>query len=328
LRAPETDDAKRKEIEFATKLRWEIIVNHWVQLIAHGCSEGEVKKLFAYVATGAEGEQRKVAENIVNKTVELSNAVAKTDPSNSTITAKIAVGQQSLRWLANGTGDNFLASLAALWPRVLVGASSSTVLDEVLQFFGGFPTNLAGIQFVQAYAVDRNPRPAKESRRKAMKWLAANFPRDAVRMWSSALFDSMTDKDPGTLVEDVTELLSICGKNNVEVPEFPTKLPPDVVKTLAVSEMPQARLTAVRALQEMDLKTVDRAEAPLLNALRSDSSTIVAAAARLAWRAFFGGKDVKAESSGGDSPPGELEAAETVDQSSGASEGKGKGKGK
>ena len=181
------------------------------------------------------------------------------------------------------------------------------MLDQVLDFFGGFPQSLACIQFVQAYAVDRNPRPTKERRRKAIKWLANISARDAVQMWSAVLFDRMTKDDPGTLVEDVAELLSLCDQQSLDLPGMPNKVSPDVIKTLSTSKMPQARLNAVRALQEMDLKAVDRPHAPLLNALRSDPSTVVAASARLAWRGFFGGKDVAASSSGGDSPPGELD---------------------
>jgi len=248
-----------------------------------------------------------MATNIVNAVVEQANKVAAIDAKHPTIPVKTSVGQRALWWLAHPKSVNYLSVLASLWPRLLVGGNQAEALDKVLEFFGGFSDNLACIQFVRAYAVDRSPRPLKDRRRKAIKWLAAISPRDAVQMWSPALFDRPTKDDPGTLVQDVAELLSVCTKQSLDLPEIPTKLSPDVIKTLLESEMPQARLTAVRALQEMDLKAVDRSHAPLLNALRSDSSTIVAASARLAWRAFFGGKDVAASSSGGDSPPGELD---------------------
>jgi len=304
LNAPQMDAQRRKEFDFATNLRSKIIREPWVELVAQGCSEGEVKKLFSYVQPA---DKEAVVVNLVNRAVFLANKASKYNPADKTVPVKVSVGQLALWWLAAGTGDNFVGSLATMWPRLLVGSTAAATLEKVLEYFNRFPQNLACVSFVKAFAVDRDPKPKKESRRQAIKWLASNFPRDAVQMWSPALFQKETNADPGALVEDVNELLVICSHHDYEIPEFPTKISPEVIKTLSASEIPQARLVALRALQEMDLKKVDKPHSPMLNALRSDSSTIVAASARLAWRGFFGGKDVAALSSGGDSPTGELD---------------------
>jgi len=305
LKQPIMDAECAKIIESGSNLRWKIISSHWVQLIAQGCSEGEVQKLLAYAPAD---KKETLATNIVNVVVEQSNKLSKINP---TIPMKRSVGRQALWWLGTPTSENHLSTLATLWPQVLTGEHADQALDKVLDLFGGYPKNLAAVQFAKVYAVDRSPRPMKERRRRVVKWLAGIVPRDAVLLWPQALFDQMTQNDPGVLVQDVSDLLSICANQGFDLPEIPTKVSPNVVKILSESELEAARLSAVRALQNMDLKGVDRPHAPILDALRSDQSTIVASFARLAWRAFFGGRDAgAASSSGGVSPPGEVEEEE------------------
>lgn len=296
------DSARHSQHSSGVELRWKIIGTHWTDLIAHGCDEDEVCRLTVNFCPA--GKKESLVTNIVNSVVKLSSNQSKLPVEMHK--ASIGVAHVALRWLAEGTEDAFLSLLANLWPRVLVGSSAGNALSTVLEFYSKFPQNTACIHFVKAYAVDRSPKPPKQLRRTAMQWLSSLLPRDAVRMWPDALFDKENATDPGASEGDVTQLLDLCDKHSLDLPDFPVKVSVGVIRILSTSHLAQARLSAVRALQELDLKKVDRAQAPLLSALRSDGSTIVTASARLAWRAFFKDRDIAASSTGGDSPPGEL----------------------
>lgn len=207
------------------------------------------------------------------------------------------VARQTLFWLSEADPADHLGTLAKLWPKILSSEDDDKDLTVVLELFGNFQTDQC-VQLVETL-LDRNPAAPKALRHQAMRWLASLYPRDAVRLWPKALFSNPSKQNPGTTAEDLSELLQLCDTAGLDPPDLPTKVSPAVLKALAESRLTQARLWAVRALQEMDLKGVDKGHAGTLNTLRTDSDTIVSASARLAWRSFFGGKDMPTSSEGG-----------------------------
>ena len=62
LKQPGMDAERQKALEFGSNLRWKVISSHWVQLIAQGCSEGEVQKLLAYVPMDRRDRGKKSAQ--------------------------------------------------------------------------------------------------------------------------------------------------------------------------------------------------------------------------------------------------------------------------
>merc|ERR1712166_1082062 len=130
LKQPNMDSAQKDALKVGEGLRWKIVSSHWVQLIAQGCSNGEVRKLLERVTAD---EKELIATNIVNSVVTQSNRLSAIDPKDSNVPRCISVGQQALLWLGSPASENFLGVLANLWPRVLVGAESTKILDDVLQ---------------------------------------------------------------------------------------------------------------------------------------------------------------------------------------------------
>jgi hypothetical protein len=297
---PDMDKDSRSSLASLDRLRWKIISEVWPELVSQGCEEGEVHKLLACCPQG--GDHKEVlATRIVNAVIA---NIQKAKQGDETIALKYSVAHNALRWLAKDAA-RFLPTLVKLWPKVVVGSNADELLSEALDVLAIHACNVQSTAFVHSF-VTRNPCGPRHLRRKAVKWLSCFDSRAAVQLWPKAVFDPATKSDSGMEKQDVVDLLAICQKDVLDVPEFPVKISAEILAVLVESEMPQARLAAVRGLQDMDLKGKDKLHSSLLNGLRTDSSTIVAASARLAWRSIFRGKDVGASSSGGDEPEDDL----------------------
>lgn len=292
------DQTHSSAIATAKSVRLTIILKPWTMLVAKGCEPAELQKLLDVCPPLEKG---KLAQNIVDEVVKYW---IKEAPWTELRLAPVKnVARQTLWWLVEEEPERHLGTLSKLWPKLLSTESDDKDLASVLELFGRYPSNTQCVEIVHTL-LERSPEAPKPLRRAAVRWLAQLYPRDAVRLWPKALFTKPTTADPGTTAEDVAELLQLCESSGLDPPELPVKVSTAVLRALAASQLSQARLQAVRVLQEMDLKGVDKGHAGMLNTLRTDVDMIVQASARLAWRTFFSHKDA-ASSDGGDDGPGD-----------------------
>lgn len=287
------DQTRSTALSTAKAVRLNIILKPWTELVAQGCEPAELQKLLNVCPPLEKG---RLAKNIVDAVVNYWVKEAPWVPERLAPVKNVA--RQTLWWLVEEEPERHLGTVAKLWPKLLASESDDKDLAAVLELFGRYPSDTQCVEVVHTL-LDRNPEAPKPLRRAAVRWLAQLYPRDAVRLWPKALFTKPSKTDPGTTAEDVAELLQLCESSGLDPPELPVKVSTAVLRALTASPLSQARLQAVRVLQEMDLKGVDKGHAGTLNTLRTDADTIVQASARLAWRSFFGGKDMPTSSDGG-----------------------------
>jgi len=257
--------AKRAE---AATISSTIILKHWADLLALGCDEEELKRLFARCPKGKRAE-------LATRVVDGAIAKAKKDK-----TPLSDVPFHTIKWLGSEVRDAHLTTLMKLWADVIGRATDGRTFNASLGLLGRpLPPAAKCVELVQAVLAQEGCN--RSVSRAALTWLSTVSPAGAVRLWPALL----TVKDGATFVEvaagDVEALLQLCVAENIDPPPLPSARAgnAEVLKLLAMSKLPAARIMAVQVLQERHGGS-DQGEADLLEKLCGDEFTVVRVAAQ------------------------------------------------
>jgi len=279
---PLTPSAAQRKSDAA---REKIILVTWANLASAGCSDQEAKELFAECP---EGDRAPLVENIVKSALD-SRVAKKVSPRS------LEVAKRSLWWLNEVEPKMHLSTLAESWPLVIEHDETGKLVTEVLACFTTAKAPKKESVLIASNIVANTGVP-RAQKLEALRWLGQQYPREALPLWPKLLPAQVKrdTQEAKVAAEDVTELLQFCGKHSLEPPTLHVKAcSGGVLEVLASSSAERARLMAVYALQEHNLKDKDKDLVPMLEKLRNDSCIIVRTAAKVAWVSFFGDEEEK-----------------------------------
>jgi len=274
-------DAGQDDDEYgkALAVQSSLVLDHWAQLAAQGCGAEETRQLLARCPAG---QEVRLASNVVAAAKRKLWWAEDQRERSADVAAAEASARRALVWLAEGGARAPLGALARLWPQVLESDGDGAALETALGLFGHHASSLQGVAFVEQLLATTTQRHLAL---RALRWLGGAFPRDAVRLWPTLLGRASKE---AVARADVAELLELCEARSLEPPRLPAKACayPGVVKLLAGSPLPGARLAAVQALWEHSRK--GDAQTEMLSSLCRDDSPVVSVAAQLAWNSIRG----------------------------------------
>jgi len=208
-----------------------------------------------------------------------------------------AVARRAVRWLAKPPElrKERWATLTKLLSDVLILEDGSFFEDDLALLGEPVPQPTELVELIERVLAGSSPRSLE---RVALRWLGQRCTREAVRLWPALLTQTAGNKDEeaAEMMDDVEALLTLCKEHDLHLPQLKDLvaqgLPEEVVRMLASSELVEARLTAVQALQQ---RQHTHGQPPaLLQELKADSCHIVRASAAMLWKAL-GGPEEKAE---------------------------------